>query len=62
MVCRACSVVPALENTVICGNIEHPADIVKTLDAWRAAAAFQILLEGQGVVEHAVIPKVQKEP
>lgn len=45
LVCRAGPVVFVLKNTVICRYIESPADMVKTFNACRAAAALQILLE-----------------
>ena len=40
-----------LEDTVICGYIQRPADVVEIFNAWGTAAAFQVLLEGHGMVE-----------
>jgi hypothetical protein len=40
-----------LEDTVICGYIQHPADMVEIFNAWGTAAALQVLLEGYGMVE-----------
>ena len=51
LVCRTGSVGSILEDTVICGYVQRPADMVEPLNAWGAAAAFQILLEGYGMVK-----------
>lgn len=40
-----------LEDTVICGYIQRPADMVEIFNAWGTAAALQVLLEGHGMVE-----------
>ena len=44
-------VAPVLEDTVICGYIQRPADMVEIFNAWGTAAALQVLLEGHGMVE-----------
>ena len=51
LVCRAGSISPVLKNTVICGYVQRPADMEKTFNARGAAAAFQVLLEGHGMVK-----------
>ena len=40
-----------LEDTVVRGNAERPADMVEIFNAWGAAAALQVLLEGYGMVK-----------
>ena len=40
-----------MEDTVICGYIQHPADVVEIFNAWGTAAALQIILEGYGMAE-----------
>ena len=40
-----------LEDTVICGYIQCPADMIEIFNAWGTAAALQVLLEGYGMVE-----------
>lgn len=40
-----------LEDTVICGYIQRPADVVEIFNTWGTAAALQVLLEGHGMVE-----------
>ena len=46
MVCRASPVGSILEDTVVRRNIERSADMIKPLNTWGAAAAFQILFKG----------------
>lgn len=40
-----------LEDTVICGYIQRPVDMIEIFNAWGTAAALQVLLEGHGMVE-----------
>ena len=40
-----------LEDAVICGDVERPADMVEIFNAWGTAAALQVLLEGYGMVK-----------
>ena len=40
-----------LKDTVICGYIECPADMVEIFNAWGTAATLQIFLKGHGMVK-----------
>lgn len=51
LICRSGPVGSVLENAVICGYTERPADMVIHFNAWGASASFQVFLEGQGVIE-----------
>lgn len=51
LVCRVGPVGSVLKDTVICGYIQRPADMVKPFNAWGAAPTFQILLEGNRMVK-----------
>ena len=46
MVCRACFMTVG-KDTVICGDIQCPADMVKTFNTGGTAAALQIFLKGK---------------
>jgi len=46
MVCRISFPLRFWKNTVICGNTQRPADMIKILNTWGTAAAFQILFKG----------------
>ena len=51
MVCRICFWIILRKDTVVCRNIERPADMVKVFNAWGTAAAFQIFLKRYRVVQ-----------
>ena len=51
MVCRICFLAVFWKDTVICRNIQCPADMIKILNARGTAAAFQILFKGYGKIQ-----------
>lgn len=51
MVCRICFLTVFWKDAVICRNIQSPADMVKILDTWGTAAAFQIFLKRDRVIQ-----------
>lgn len=51
MVCRICFPAVFRKNTAVCGYIQCPADMIKILNTWGTAAAFQIFFKGYGEIQ-----------